>query len=84
MQITYKICKVKDVYDKVLKNVTCKFRKVLSKSVKMSKEVGKVLKSVQISPCRNQQPAGYDAAWAEAIRDLKIEQSINDICDYIL
>ena len=54
MQITYKICKVKDVYDKVLKNVTCKLRKVLSKSVKMSKEVGKVLKSVQISPCRNQ------------------------------
>ena len=47
MQITYKICKVKDVYDKVLKNVTCKLRKVLSKSVKMSKEVGKVLKSVQ-------------------------------------
>lgn len=37
MQITYKVRKVKDLSDKVLKNVTCKLRKVLNKSVKSIK-----------------------------------------------
>ena len=33
MEITYKIWKVKNVYEKVLKEVTCNFKKVLNRSV---------------------------------------------------
>lgn len=43
MQIAYKIRKVKDVYDKVLKMITCKLRKVLNKIVKNIKSDTKKL-----------------------------------------
>ena len=49
MEITYKIWKVKDVYEKVLKEVTCNLQKVLNKTVKNIKKVIKVLKSVRKS-----------------------------------
>ena len=42
--------KVKDVYEKVLKEVTCNLRKVLNESVKSNKKVLKVLESVRKSP----------------------------------
>ena len=42
--------KVKDVYEKVLKEVTCNLRKVLNESVKSIKKVLKVLESVRKSP----------------------------------
>ena len=42
--------KVKDVYKKVLKKVTCNLRKVLNESVKSIKKVLKVLESVRKSP----------------------------------
>ena len=45
-----KMLKVKDVYEKVLKEVTCNLRKVLNESVKSIKKVIKVLESVQKSP----------------------------------
>ena len=38
MQISYRILKVKDAYEKVLKEVTCKLQKVLSKSIKSIKK----------------------------------------------
>ena len=49
MEITYKIWKVKEVYEKVLKEVTCNLQKVLNKTVKSIKKVTKVLKSVRKS-----------------------------------
>ena len=42
--------KVKDAYEKVLKEVTCNLRKVLNESVKSIKKVLKVLESVRKSP----------------------------------
>ena len=42
--------KVKDVYEKVLKEVTCNLGKVLNESVKSIKKVVKVLESVRKSP----------------------------------
>ena len=50
MQITHKIRKVKDVYEKVLKEITCNLREVLNKSVKSIKKVLKELESVRKSP----------------------------------
>ena len=50
MQITYKIRKVKDVYEKVLKEITCNFQKVLNKSVKSIKKVFKVVESARKFP----------------------------------
>ena len=47
MQITYKIWRVKVVYEKFLKEDTCNLRKVLNKSVKSIKKVLKVLESVR-------------------------------------
>ena len=49
MQIIYKIWKIKDIHEKVLK-VTCNLQEVLNKSVKSIKGVLKVLESVQKSP----------------------------------
>ena len=46
----YKILKVKNVYEKVLKEVACNLQKVLNESVKSIKKVLKVLESVQKSP----------------------------------
>ena len=46
MQIIYKIRKVKDVYEKALKEVTCNLRKVLNISDKSIKKVLQVLESV--------------------------------------
>ena len=46
--------KVKDVYEKVLKEVTCNLRKVLNESVKSIKKVLKVLESVgKFPPAEN-------------------------------
>ena len=45
-----KMLKVKDIYEKVLKEVTCSLRKVLNESVKSIKKVLKVLESVRKSP----------------------------------
>ena len=42
--------KVKDVYEKFLKEVTCNLRKVLNESVKSIKKVLRVLESVRKSP----------------------------------
>ena len=42
--------KVKDVYEKVLKEVICNLQKVLNESVKSIKKVLKVLESVRKSP----------------------------------
>ena len=42
--------KVKDVYKKVLKEVTCNLRRVLNESVKSIKKVLKVLEFVRKSP----------------------------------
>ena len=54
MQIIYKILRVKDVYEKVLKEVTCKLQKALNKSVKSIKKVLQVLQSVRkSSPVEN-------------------------------
>ena len=39
VQITNKIWKLKDFYEKVLEEVTCNLRKVLNKSVKRIKKV---------------------------------------------
>ena len=50
MQISYKILKVKDVYEKVLKEITCELRKVLNKSIKSIKKVLQVLESVRKFP----------------------------------
>ena len=49
------IWKVKDFYEKVVKEVTCYLRKVISKSVKSINKVLKLPESVRKSaPCRNQ------------------------------
>ena len=54
MQITYKIWKVKEVYEKVLKEVTCDLRKVLNESVKSIEKVLQVLEIVRkSSPVKN-------------------------------
>ena len=45
MQITYKICKVKYLYDKVLKKVTYKLQKV---SRKIAKSIKNYMKSTKI------------------------------------
>ena len=50
MQITNKIWKLKDFYEKVLEEVTCNLRKVLNKSVKRIKKVLQVLESIRKSP----------------------------------
>ena len=42
--------KVKDVYEKVLKELTCNLQKVFNESVKSIKKVLKVLESVPESP----------------------------------
>ena len=53
IQISYKILKVKDVYEKVLKEVTCNLQKVLNKSIKSIKKELQVLESVRkSSKCR--------------------------------
>ena len=39
VQITYKIRKVKDVYDKVLQKGTCKLQKVLNNVLKVLKTI---------------------------------------------
>ena len=49
VQITYKIRKVKDVYDKVLQKGTCKLQKVLNNVLKVLKTIWKILKSVRKS-----------------------------------
>ena len=49
VQITYKIRKVKDVYDKVLQKDTCKLQKVLNNVLKVLKTIWKILKSVRKS-----------------------------------
>ena len=46
--------KVTDVYEKVLKEVTCNLRKVLNESVKSIKKVPKTPTSRKPAPCRNQ------------------------------
>ena len=62
MKIIFKIRKVKDVYDKILREVICKLRKVLNKSVKSIKNDTKKTKicskmspNRKPAPCRNQQ-----------------------------
>ena len=50
MQISDKMLKLKDVYEKVLKEVNCNLRKVLNESVKSIKKILKVLESVRKSP----------------------------------
>ena len=51
--------KVKDVYEKVLKEVTCNLQKVLNESVKSIIKVLKVLESVRKSPsAKNPHHAG--------------------------
>ena len=49
MQITYKIWKVKDAYEKVLKEVTNNLWEVLNNSVKSIKNVRQELESVRKS-----------------------------------
>ena len=53
IQITYKIRKEKDIYNKVLQEVIHKLRKVL----KVLKMIRKVLKSVRKSPVKNRHHA---------------------------
>ena len=62
MLITFKIRKVNDFFDKVLKEVSCKLRKALHKSVesiknsmKSTKICSKMSPSRKPAPCRNQQ-----------------------------
>ena len=50
MQISYKILKVKDVYEKVLKELICNLQKVLNESIKSIKKILEVLESVRKSP----------------------------------
>ena len=50
MKITSKIWKLKDVYVKVLKEITFNSQKLLSKGVKSIKKVLQVLEFVQKSP----------------------------------
>ena len=50
IKIAYKIWKLKDVYEKVLKEVTCNFRKLLNKKVKSIKKVLQEVESVWKSP----------------------------------
>ena len=61
VQITYKIRKVKDVYDKVLQKGTCKLQNVLHKSAKSIKNdmkntkiCSKISNSGKPAPRRNQ------------------------------
>ena len=46
MQISYKILKIKDIYEKDLKEVTCKLPKLFHNSIKSIKKVLQVLESV--------------------------------------
>ena len=50
MQIAYEIWKLKDMYEKVLKEVTCNLRKLLNKKVKSIKKVLQEVESVWKSP----------------------------------
>ena len=88
--------KVKDIYGKVLKDVTCNLRKVLNESVKSIKKVLKVLESVRKSP-----PAAnpHNAETSHSTRnankltgcnktrargDLRIGQSTINTCNFIM
>ena len=46
MQTSYKILKIKDIYEKDLKEVTCKLPKLFHNSIKSIKKVLQVLESV--------------------------------------
>ena len=50
MQIAYEIWKLKDMYETVLKEVTCNLRKLLNKIVKSIKKVLQEVESVWKSP----------------------------------
>ena len=93
MLITFKIRKVNDFFDKVLKEVSCKLRKVLHKSVESIKNSMKSTKICsKMSPSRK--PANQPTIqinWLYATqrepktkRGCRTDQSINDICDYII
>ena len=97
MQITYKIWKVKDVYEKVLKDVTCKLRKVSNKSVKSIKKVLQLLEFVRKSPpaenthhAETSQPA-MQIIWLAATKrkpktrgDFRTDQITTNTCNFII
>ena len=97
MQIRYKILKVKDVFEKVLKEVTCDLRTwVLNKSVKSNKKVLQELKSVWKSPpAENPHQAESSQSTRNASKligcketgtrgDLKTDQSIINTCYFLI
>ena len=85
MQIIYKIWKVKDVYEKALKEVTYNLRKALNISDKSIKKVLQVLESVWKSPpaknlhdakasqsiCNANKLTGCNKMWAQIQRRLQ-------------
>ena len=99
MQIAYKILKVKDHYEHVLKEVNCNLRKMLNKSVKSIKKVLQVLESVenphQPEACTMQKPANQPAMqikWLLAQQnaspkprgDFRTNQSSMNNCNFMI
>ena len=89
MQITYKIWKVKEVYEKVLKEVTCDLRKVLNESVKSIKKVLQVLEIVRkSSPVKNLHHAENSQSTAATRHepktrgDFRTDQSTINTCNF--
>ena len=72
--------KVKDVYEKVLKEVTCNLRKVLNESVKSIKKVLKVLESVR----KSQSAEIPHHAEARVEYNNRPDQSTINICNFII
>ena len=81
--------KVKDVYEKFLKEVTCNLRKVLNESVKSIKKVLRVLESARKSPpIENPHHAETNHPTLNANkltrRDLRTDQSTINTCNFIV
>ena len=91
MQITYNIWKVKDAYEKVLKEVTYNLWEVLNKSVKSIEKVRQALESVRKSPAAENP---HHAETRQSIRnvatkrepktrgDFKTDQSTINTCNF--
>ena len=98
MQISYKILKVKDVYEKFLKEVTCSLRKVLKKSVKSIQKVLQARESLenphQPKTRTMQKPANQPAMQINRLAatkrepktrgDFTAEQSKINTCNFII
>ena len=70
MQITHKIWKLKDIYEKVLKEVARNLRKVLNKSFKSIKKVLQALEFVRKSPPAENTHHAETSQWTRYVNKL--------------